>query len=110
MSIALVFSLWSLRIRPCFTLEGLLETSMLILLLALIRVVSVVSVVSAPMLLAICKQFGGLVQPWVSKSELHQVLRFFLGNTVSQCGHFFLTTIVLLHSRSINQECHFNIF
>ena len=74
--IALVSSLWSLRIRPCFTLEGLLETSMLIPLLTLIRDVSVVS---APIFFAICTQLGGLVWPWISKSELHQIPQFFLG-------------------------------
>ena len=58
LGVALVYSRWSLRIRPCLTLEGLLETFMLIPLLTLN---CVVSVMSAPIFFALCTQLGGLI-------------------------------------------------
>ena len=86
LGIALVYSWWILRIRPCLTLEGLLEISMLIPPLTLI---CVGSVGSPPIFLAIDTQPGGLVWPWIPKSELHRILWFFLGNMASHCSHFF---------------------
>ena len=60
LSIALTYSRWSLRVGPCLALEGLLEGSILIPLLALIRVVSIVG---APILLAVCTGLNEPVRP-----------------------------------------------
>ncbi len=68
LSIALTYSRWSLRVRPCLALEGLLEGSMLIPLFTLNRVVSIVG---SPIFLAICSGLNKPVRLWVPKTEFH---------------------------------------